>query len=179
VNGIGARLAPVEDIYSVLQTTAKINTQTSTVRSSSTPLGLDIMSAETASSLRSGTALGLDVVSAQAASTIRSTAEMNTGETTSYGTSSLSFSGSGQSSTSEGTLMGVYTGVGSAAGATSLIVDIDKTVNLNRLLPANVRFDVRDQDNNVLFSYDGYVRAGDSVYLGDDIGLSIEFSSGR
>jgi hypothetical protein len=178
-NGIGARLTSVEQIYSVLQTTAKVNTQTSTVRSSSTALGLDITSAEAASRLRSSAALALDITSAQTASTIASTAEMNTGETTAYGSSSLSFDGSGANSTSTGSLTGVYTGVDSAANATLLKVEMNGTAFVNSFFRTNVKFDVRDQNDNVLFSYNGNLRAGEKVYLGDDIGLSISFSQGR
>src|SRR5688572_3549658 len=44
VTGYGAHLTPVDETYSALQTTLKINTQTSTVRSSTSEIDLDITS---------------------------------------------------------------------------------------------------------------------------------------
>ncbi len=176
VSGLSAIAEPVEGSYSVLRTTLKINTQTSTVRSSSAALGLDVASPETVSTLKSSAALGLNVNSAQ--STITSAAEMNTA-TTSYGSSTLNFTGSGFASTSAATLTGTYTGVNGAADATSLVVKITGAASPNSLLATNVKFEVRDQANNLLFSHNGNLKAGDQVYLGDDIGLSISFSSGQ
>src|SRR5581483_5415664 len=115
---------------------------------------------------------------AQAASTIQSTAEVNTA-TTSYGSNTLTFTGGGSPSTSVATLSGVYTGVNTAAAATSLTVKLKaNTAALNTLVATNVRFEVRDQSNNLLFSFNGSLKAGDTVSLGADIGLSISFSAG-
>lgn len=144
---------------------------------SAVALGLDVMSAEAASSLASSAALGLDVTSAERASTIQSTDEINRA-TTSYGSSVLVFSGSGSPSTSVGTLSGVYTGTGAAAAATSLTVKITKGVTLKSLTATNSKFEVRDQTNKLLFSFDGSLKAGDQVYLGDAIGLTVSFSAG-
>ena len=146
--------------------------------SSSATLGLDVTSPGAASVLKSSGTLGLDVASAQAASTIQSTAEVNTA-TTSYGSNTLTFTGGGSPSTSVATLSGVYTGVNTAAAATSLTVKLKaNTAALNTLVATNVRFEVRDQSNNLLFSFNGSLKAGDTVSLGADIGLSISFSAG-
>ncbi len=190
-SGFGARLNPVVGGYSKLQATREVNSQTSTVRSSSSSLGLelasdmsrlsssalglDVTSPETASTLESSAAIGLNLT--ESTSTIASTEEMNRA-TTSYGSTTLSFTGPGPSSTSVATLSGTYTGVDSAASATSLTVKQRSGALVNDLLPVHVRFDVVDQSNNVLFSYNGNLKAGDQVYLGDDIGLTISFSAG-
>jgi hypothetical protein len=212
ISGLSARRTAVIESYSRLRTTQQINARTTTERSSSRSLGLDVTSAEHASVLYSealgldltsvdapsqlsSSALGLDLTSAEtasalgssttlglnltpAASTRRSAAEMNTA-TTSYGTSSLHFEGPGLSSTSVGTLTGTYTGVGTAVNATSLTVKMKSTSLPNALLDSNVKFEVHDQDDTVLFDFNGYIKAGEEVYLGDDIGLSISFSEGR
>ena len=68
---------------------------------------------------KSRASLGLDVTSAQRASTLASAAEINTA-TTSYGSNTLTFA----PSTSIATLNGVYTGLNGAAGATSLTVKL-------------------------------------------------------
>ena len=178
LNGASARVERVEG-YSILETTARVNTRASTVRSSSSALGLDVVSAEAASVLRSSAGLGLDVVSAESASTMQSTAEMNTGVDTSYGSSSLTFTGAGLGSTSTGTLTGTYTGVNTAADATSLTVKLKSTnLSMNAVTASNIKFDVVDQNSAVLFSYDGNLTAGQQVYLGADIGLSISFGTG-
>ena len=41
-----------------------------------------------------------------------------------------------------------------------------------------MKFDVLDQGGETLFSYSGSLKAGDQVYLGADIGLSIAFAAG-
>ena len=105
--GTVARMTPIIGSYSVVQSTVRVNTQTSTVRSSSTsigfdltaahsrlssnPLSLDVTSAERASTLTSTSAVGLNVV--DAASTIASTSEMNVASAT-LGSSNLAISGS-------------------------------------------------------------------------------------
>ncbi len=90
-------------------------------------LGLDVTSPESASTLASSAALGLDVTSAQRASTLQSTGEINAA-TTSYGSTRLVFAGSGNPSTSIGTLSGVFTGVNTAAAATSLTFKLKNNV---------------------------------------------------
>ena len=248
VSGQSAHLEPLSGTPSTLQTTLKINTQTSTTRSSSSAmgldlstavsrlyssalgldvtsaaapsqlnssasLGLDVTSPESGSWLRSSAALGLDLTSPDAASqlyssqtlgldvtsagassvlkssaalglnitsvssTITSTAEMNTAAT-SYGSIALAFAGGGAPDTSSGTLSGVYTGVNTAAGATSLTVKILNNATLNSLVARTLKFEVRDQTGNLLFNFNGSVKAGAQVYLGNDIGLSISFAAG-
>lgn len=141
---------------------------------SSTTLGLDVTSPERASVLASSAVLGLDVTSAERPSTLTSADELNTWFTTSYGTSALTF----PNSSSSGTLTGTYTGDGAASNATSLTVNLLSNSSLNFLLGTNVQFNVTDQSNNVLFSFNGSLRSSDTVYLGDDIGLTISFSGG-
>ena len=165
VDGQAARVDPFAVDYDVLQTTSQINTQTSTVR-------------------RSAVSLGLDVSSAESASTIRSTAEMNTSSTTSYGSNSLSFSNGGNSSTSAGSLTGTYTGLNGAADATSLTVQITKGGTLSTGFlglgsPTPIDFQVADQTGEILFTYSGSLKPGDTVYLGANIGLTLSFGAGE
>jgi len=142
----------------------------------SAALGLDVTSAQAASTLKSSPTLGLDVTAR--ASTITSTGEMNTAAT-SYGSTSLTFSSGPLTSTATGTLSGVFTGVNTAANATSLVVKATSTAVLSTLAATNVQFEVRDQADTLLFSYNGSLKAGDTVSLGADIGLSISFSEGE
>jgi hypothetical protein len=162
-SGVSARVDPFDVNYQVLQTTTRINTQTDTSRASTA-------------------AIGLDTTSPEAVSRIGSTAEMNTGVTTSYGSSSLTFKSGSNTSSSDGTLTGTYTGVNTAAAATSLTVKITKGGTLGGGLlglgTAAIKFEVADQTGTVLFRFDGTLGSGDKVYLGDDIGLSLAFSSG-
>lgn len=158
LNGTSARVARVEG-YSRLATTLQVNTRTSTVRSSSS-------------------ALGLDVTSAESVATIQSTAEMNARFETAY-TSSLTFSGSGLASSSTANLTGTYTGVNTAANATSLTVKMrNNDLTMNETVATAVKFDVMNQSSTVLFSFEGNLVSGQQVYLGDDIGLSLSFTSG-
>ena len=157
--GASARLADTgTGAYSTLQTTVAVNTQTSTEQSSSSVLGLDVDSPETQS-------------------TIASTDEINA-ETNSYDSSEQTFGGTGQQSTSTGALTGEYTGINAAAAAESLEFTILANATVTTSTAVNVQFEVRDQAWNLLFTFNGDIKAGDSVYLGDDIGLSISFLSG-
>ncbi|WP_418317080.1 beta strand repeat-containing protein [Piscinibacter sakaiensis] len=147
-------------------------------RLSSTALGLDVTSPQAASQLRSDAALGLDVASTQRASTITSTAEINTAAT-SYGSRQLSFSGSGAASTSSASLSGLYTGNNAAADASALSVVLRRDVAaMNSVTPGLVKFDVVNQHGATLFAFDGLLRAGEQVFLGNDIGLTLTFSAG-
>ena len=193
IGGSSARVNSLGGAYSVLQTTTAVNTQqTSTDPSSSAALGLDLTSAisrldsgvlgldltspEAASTLTSSAGLGLDLT--ERASTIGSTAEMNTA-TTSYSKNTLAVTGPGPASTSKGTLSGAYTGTGVAANATSLVFKtMGATVTMSATIASLAQFEVRDQNNTLLFSFNGLVKAGQQVYLGDAIGLSISFSAG-
>jgi hypothetical protein len=139
-----------------------------------TPLGLDVISPERASVLASSATLGLDVTSPERSSTITSTGELNTGFITAYGSNTLTF----PTATSTGTLTGTYTGNGAAANAASLTINLLSNSSLNFLLGVNVQFNVTDQANNVVFSFNGSLRSNDAVYLGDDIGLTVSFSGG-
>src|SRR5687767_6535172 len=141
LSGTAARVSTVTGSYSIVQTTVKANTQTSTLRSSSASigldltaahsllssaaLGLDVTSPEGASTLRSTGGLGLNVV--DAASTLSSTAEMNTAAK-SLGSSSLALSGS----TSQVEISGAYTG-----SATSLTFKMTRPfqVTVSNALP--------------------------------------------
>jgi len=174
----GLRLDPTSVASRVSSSVSALDVASGGARSRlySAALGLDVTSAQAASTLKSSATLGLDVTSR--ASTIASTAEMNTA-TTSYGSTNLTFSDGVLTSTSAGTLSGVYTGVNTAASATSLVVKATTTAVLSTLVATNVQFEVRDQTNTLLFSYNGSLKAGDTVYLGADIGLSISFSEGQ
>ena len=172
-SGLSARLDPVGGApYSSLETTAKINTQTSTDRSSTSALGLDVTSPETASTLDSSAALGLDLVGLQ--SSITSTAEMNTAPTSYENYILDDFA----DSTSVATLSGEYTGVGSAADSSELKVILKKNITLDSQTAQTAKFIVKDDNGNKLLVWTGSLKAGDQVYLGDDIGLTISFSEG-
>src|SRR5207237_8148663 len=69
-------------------------------------------------------------------------------------------------------------GVNTAASSTSLTVKITNSPVLSTALGKNLKFEVRDQANQILFSFNGNVKAGAQIYLGDDIGLYISFSAG-
>jgi hypothetical protein len=182
IAGTAPRVTSLIGSYSVVQTTIKANTQTSTVRSSSSAIGLDLNSAH---SFLSSAALGLDVISPEAASTLRSTAavglnavdassvmsstaEMN-GAAKSLASSSLAFS----SGTSRIEISGAYTG-----SATSLTFKSTRNANVSSGLFGDVvTFDVLDQNNNVLDSFNGYIKAGETITLAD-IGLTVRFTEG-
>ncbi|HEY4132748.1 MAG TPA: hypothetical protein VGM50_19195, partial [Gemmatimonadaceae bacterium] len=174
---IGLDVTTAERVSTLASATLGLDLTSPDARSqlaSSLVLGLDVTSPERASVLASSAGLGLDVASAERASTITSTGELNTAFDTSYGSSTLTF----PNSSSTGTLTGMYSGNGTASNATSLTVNILSNSSLNFLLGTNVQFNVTDQSNNVLFSFNGSLRSNDDVYLGDDIGLTISFSGG-
>jgi hypothetical protein len=179
-DGVGARVAPWTVNYGVLQSTEEVNrNQGGVTRESTDAIGLNLV--ESASRLTSSSGLGLDVVGTS--STIVSKAEMNTSTSATNDTSSLAFSLGSSTSSSTGTLTGTMTGVGKAADATSLTVTIKKNATLDGGIlgigaAAAVQFDVKDQTGEVVFSFDGSIKAGDQVYLGADIGLSLSFSQG-
>src|SRR5207237_3181244 len=87
----------------------------------------------------------------------------------------LNFTGSD----SQGRLTGTFAGVNKAADATALSVTIIKNAKLDASHSTSVEFEVRDQAGKLLFSFDSKLKAGQQVYLGDDIGLSISFSEGQ
>jgi hypothetical protein len=143
---------------STLVASSKVNAQTYTVWSSSAPLGLDVTSPESPS-------------------TISSTAEANTAPT-SYGVVQTTFRKGGNTQTSLGNITGVYAGSGAAANATSLTLKItspDATMGTN---PISVSIEVTDQSGANLGTYSGLVAAGQSISLGANIGLSIAFTAG-
>lgn len=164
VNGVTARIGAAGG-YSTLETTAPVNTGTTTVRSSSSALGLDVTSAEAASALRSSSALGLNLT--ESASTIRSTAEMNSA-TKSLSSYDLGFS---LGSTGRVELSGAYSG-----SATSLTIRFDTKLDLLTEL-TKTTFSVLDQNNAVVASFDDYVSSGQVVDLAA-IGLKLRFTSG-
>jgi hypothetical protein len=136
LNGLGARVQSTLGRASVLATTQKINAQTSTDRSSTT-------------------ALGLDVTSAQLASTLSSTAEMNTAAT-SLSAHDLTF----QNSTSHAQLSGSYSG-----SATSLTLKIAGAADISDI-GSIVSFDVLDEGNHQVATYTGTVTAGQVIDVG-------------
>jgi len=140
---------------STYHATRQVNTQTSTVRQSTSTLGLDLTS--------------------EAASTIQSTAQINTAAT-SYEEVSMSFlPGEG---TSIVTLSGVYSGTGLAASATSLTFLMRRNATLSSTA-SRVVFDVKDQNGTVITSIDdSTIKAGTAIYLGADIGLTVSFGAG-
>jgi hypothetical protein len=180
--------------YSVLSSTREVNETASAIQRSAAGLGLDVASpeaksiitslqgigldvssAERSTLLQSSASLGLDTSSPERASVLTSTAEANT-MPTSYGVVQATFSG-GQ--TSVGHISGVYRGTGAAANATALKLTVSSfTGTFSSAAPSLVRINVTDQNNADLGSYFGFVRAGESLSLGADIGLSIAFTAG-
>ena len=183
VGGLSARVDPFGVDYHSLQTTSEVNTTVAgTTRISTAAIGLDITSAESASRLTSSTGLGLDITGA--VSTRISEEEMTTATSGTLNSSSLTFTSGANTSSSTGTLTGTFTGVGKAADATSLEVKIKMNSTLGGGLPllggaADVKFEVKDQTGEKIFEFDGNIRPGEQVYLGDDIGLSLAFSAGQ
>ena len=140
-----------------------------------------VNSQQTTSRVSTGT-LGLETTSSGAVSTLVSAAEMNTAASTSYDSSTLLFKNGGSTSASRGTLTGTYTGTGAAANAKSLTVEITSrgTVgNASGHGSSPVAFEVTDQTGKTLFMYSGTLKAGQGVYLGADIGLTLSFSAGE
>ncbi len=181
VTGMSPRVNPIHVDYHGLQTTSEVNSRTSTVRTSWGALGLDMTTPDAVSMLSSGAALGLDTVGAASVKT--SKAELNAGMATSYSSGSLTFSSGSGASTSTGTLSGTYDGTGKAADATSLLFTVTKggTIDAGGLLglgKTKIAFDVTDQTGEVVFSYSGNVAAGDTISLGNDIGLSFTIGAG-
>lgn len=167
---------------SMLTSDDEINTETSTVRESSTTLGLDNGSPERASTLvataqintarstaRMSTAtLGLDVSTPERKSTIVSTAEVNT-TASSYDKTRLTF----QSGAAAANLTGTYSG--GIHGA--LKIHTLATADLSVDDPAAAKFEIRDETNNVIFAFDGNLKAGESVDI-TGTGLSLTFDAG-
>jgi hypothetical protein len=149
----GRRFSDTLGAASTLRATREVNEQTSTVRRSTAVIGLDTMTPESAS-------------------TLTSTAEVNTAPT-SYADRHLTFA----SATTTATLSGVYAGTGLAASATSLKLELRNNTTIGGVA-TTVRFRVRDQNNDVLFNFNGSLKAGDVVSLGADIGLSVKFTAG-
>ena len=172
---------------STLAAAREINETSDTSAQSTTAVALDLDGPEWASTLvatrdvnesttaarSSSAAIGLDL-SAPAASTVSSTGELNTAST-SYGTAVHGFS----NGSSIATLSGVYAGTGAAAGATSLTIDVGGNANLSTSSSTNLRFKIKDGSGAVLYDHNAAYRAGDSIYLGADIGLSIKFAAGN
>jgi hypothetical protein len=165
VDGVSARVDPFQVNYGVLKSTNAVNTYDGGVtRESTASIGLDVTSPESASRLSSSASLALDLVGSS--STIVSKAEMNTSTTNSYGSGHLTFSSGGSTSSSAGTLTGTLTATGKAADATSLTVTLK-----NNASPGD---GILGLGGSVNVS----IKAGDQVYLGADIGLSLSFSAG-
>jgi hypothetical protein len=180
VNGLSPRVDSWTVNYGTLQSTREVNTNDGgVIRQSTAAMGLDLV--DRASRLTSSGSLGLDMTGS--ASTIVSKAEMNTATSATNDTSNLTFALGTNTSSSAGTLTGTMTGVGKAADATSLTVEIKRNATLSGGLlglggAATVEFEVKDQTGERIFSFNGSIKAGNQVYLGDDIGLSLTFSEG-
>ena len=108
------------------------------------------------------------------ASVLTSTGELNPAST-SYQKVMLDFG----ASTSVAKVSGVYTGTGAAAAASALTVAIRTETTMAGNVGNRLALDVLDQTGATVFSYDGAPKAGEAIYLGDDIGLSLTFSQGE
>jgi hypothetical protein len=149
--------SPVEVEFQQLETTRPINTRTTSERASTAAINL-----REPAGLRQ----------------IVSTGEMNSGVVTSYKSTSLRFTSGSSVASSVGTLSGTYAGTGKAEDATALTVRVTRNAALQTSRKSSVAFEVTNDKGKVLFAYDGKLAAGESVYLGNDIGLSLSFSSG-
>ena len=181
LGGLSARIDPINVDYSSVHSRLQVNSQTAELsRSSTSGIGLDVTSPEAASRLTSSAGLGLDL--AGASSVKVSKEEMNTGITTSYGSGSLTFSGSGGNSASIGTLSGTYKGGGKAGDATALTVTVTKGGEIKSSLlglgQTRIELEVRDQTGEVIKTYSGDLESGEQVDLGADIDLKLSFGSG-
>jgi hypothetical protein len=163
--------------YSTLSTTREVNEQTSTVRSSSAALGLDITSPERTSQLSATGTLGLDVTSPESGSSLTSSAEANTAAT-SYGVVQAAFTRGSSTQTSLGDISGVYAGTGLAALATSLKLTITSDNATMGATPVEMTIRVQDQNGVLIGSFSGTVAADEAISLGADTGLSIAFTAG-
>ena len=92
VNGMSARVDPFDVDYDVLQSTDEVNTQTAaTTRESTSAIGLDVTSPESASRLTSSASLGLDVTGAVSTRISKAGDEYAARSRPRYGSSSLTF----------------------------------------------------------------------------------------
>ncbi len=121
---------------------------------------------------RSHAALGLDRRSPEGASVLTSTGAMAPAAT-SFEKVSLSFG----NSTSVARLGGTYAGTGAAAAATSLTFTIDSNATIGGTA-SPVAFSIADQTGTTLFSYAGSAKAGETISLGSDLGLTLTFETG-
>ncbi len=144
--------------------------QTASTNSSLAAIGLDVTSAQAASKLQSSASMGLDVTSPETSSSITSTAAVNTA-TTSYGANVAMSAG-----TSTVTLSGTFTGVGTAASTSALTVKIAANDTISATA-TGVHIELYDGGTRLL-DFSGDLKAGDKLYLGDDVGLFISFSAG-
>jgi hypothetical protein len=135
---------------------------------------LDRMLAGLAPSAQSSSlgTLGMGRINLDRSSVLASTAAINTA-ITSYQKVQLAFG----SSTATAQVSGTYKGTGAAAGATALTVALDSGAIMGNTASA-VAFHVADQNGTTLFSYSGNASAGQTISLGDDIGLALTFSQG-
>ena len=177
-NGLSARVDPSQVNYEVLQSRTEVNSQlTGTRRESTTTIGLNVTSAESASRLTSSANLGLDVAGTSSVKVSKD--EMNLGYDTAYASNSLTFSNGGTTSASVGSLTGTYAASGKAIDATSLTVTITRGGEIRSSLgQTRIDFEVRDQTGELIKSYSGDLEAGEVVSLGADIGLSLSFGQG-
>ena len=177
-SGVAARTTATTSTSSTVTASVQVNTRASAAASSSAaigldltsrhsrlssdPLGFDVDSPESPSTLASAQPLGLDL--AVRATSLTSTSEMN-GAPTSLGSSRLTFT----SGTSAVEISGAYTGA-----ASSLTF---KITNAPNVLFKTMKFDVLDQNGTVVTSYSGQVSAGAEIDL-VEIGLRVRFTDG-
>lgn len=129
--------------------------------------------APSAQSRRSRAEVGLEQAGERShASTLTSNGQLNAAAT-SFEKVALTFG----ASTAVARLSGTYKGTGAAAAATSLSIALDASATVSGSASA-IAFRVLDQAGTTLFSYSGNAKAGDSISLGSDVGLSISFEAG-
>ncbi len=167
---------------SVRAGTGKINTETSAARASSAALRLFNTTSDETASVVTGTAqintarstsrlstttLGFDVSTPASPSTLASTAQVNT-STSSYDKVRLTF----DSGTSAANLSGVYAGSDS-----ELKIRFQTTTSLSSSVATAMKFEVRNDANDVVFAFDGALKAGEAVDIAGT-GLLVTFEAG-
>jgi hypothetical protein len=121
---------------------------------------------------RSRAEVELDRGQVERPSTVTSTGQLNSAQT-SYEKVQLSFPGS----TSVARLGGTFVGGGMTASATQLRFVIDGNATLGATA-SPLAFHITDQTGASLYSYSGNTRAGQTIEIGGDIGLSLTFGEG-
>ncbi len=169
LQGLAANLTEVAGSASFVQTQNPINSQVSTIRSSTSAIGLDIASAERSSQLESAGALGLNVSSPSSPSELDSSAAIGLDVSSAQSPSTLSatadFAGSPDDRFDSGTAVqaGSFTvnGVSISVGASDTINDV-----LNRISASGASVTASISNNRISLAING--NSEDDIAVGND-----------